>query len=78
MSPKLIPISKGSYEPVQIVLDSGETLIEGDAPAEFSRQDAKRIACYPDNLRRWLKDKGAANKPRGRKELKGKGRHGNG
>lgn len=63
--PKLKPVNKGTFEPVTIELDNGETLIEGKAPAQFTRAEAKRVSCYPEQLTAWLK----ADKSRDKKRL---------
>lgn len=58
MCPQLIPVKTGTFEPVTVKLDNGEVLMDGKKPAEFSRRDAKRVACYPRRLKKWLGETG--------------------
>lgn len=58
MSPQLIPVKNGTYEPVNVKLDNGEMLMAGEKPASFSRREAIRISCYPKRLAAWLKISG--------------------
>ena len=53
--PALIPVKAGTYEPVRVKLLDGSMLMDGKKPAEFSRRDAIRTACYPKRLAAWLK-----------------------
>ncbi len=54
--PHLHQVKPGSWSQVTVELDDGSILHRDEKPAVFTLQEARRIACDPDQLKVWLTD----------------------